>query len=498
MTDRGAPRIAILGGGISGLSAAFRLLELSAKHEAPLQVTLLERGLRLGGPLCTLRERGFIAEAGADSFLTEKPWALDLARRLGLDGELIGTRADFRRACVVRGGALVEIPDGFSLLAPTRLWPLLRSPLLSPLGKLRVMIEPWIPRRREERDESLASFVTRRLGREVLERIAQPLAGGIYTADPEQLSLHATLPRFADMEARHGSVIRGLRAAARAQAARSRNSGASDGASGARWSLFASLRSGVGTMIDALAQRLGEVVRRNVEVVALERIGAAATERKPRWRVVAGDGAAIEADAVICALPAHRAAPLFEPHSPSLARALGAIGYASAAVVNFAWRESDFPRAPRTFGFVVPAIERRRIIAGSFTSLKFAGRAPAGTILVRAFVGGAMQSELMALDDAAMIEVAREEFRALLGVEAAPLWSQLNRWPDSMPQYAVGHHSRVAEIERAAAALPGLELAGAALRGVGIPDCVLGGERAAQAIFAELRAAHAIAQGEAR
>ncbi len=212
----GAPRIAVLGGGISGLSAAFRLLELSTKRQTPLDVTLLEGGARLGGALCTIREQGFIAEAGADSFLTEKPWALDLVRRLGLDGELIGTRAEFRRTYVVRNGALVEIPEGFSLLAPTRLLPMLRSPLLSPLGKLRLMIEPLIARRRGHGDESLASFVTRRLGREVLERIAQPLAGGIYTADPNRLSLHATLPRFADMEARHGSVIRGLRAGAQA------------------------------------------------------------------------------------------------------------------------------------------------------------------------------------------------------------------------------------------------------------------------------------------
>jgi oxygen-dependent protoporphyrinogen oxidase len=361
---------------------------------------------------------------------------------------------------------------------------MLRSPLLSPLGKLRVMIEPLIPRRRGHRDESLASFVTRRLGREVLERIAQPLAGGIYTADPEHLSLHATLPRFADMEARYGSVIRGLRAAARKQGA---ESGKTGGASGARWSLFASLRGGVSTLVDALAQRLGESVRRNVEVMALERVdGGSAVDRRPRWRVVTASGAALEVDAVICALPAYRAAPLFETSSSPLARALATIGYASAAVVNLAYRESDFPRAPRSFGFVVPVLERRRIIAGSFTSLKFAGRAPAGTILVRAFVGGAMQSELMALEDAAMIEVVREEFRALLGAEAGPLWSQVNRWPDSMPQYAVGHHKRVVEIERAATALPGLELAGAALRGVGIPDCVLGGERAAQGVFSEL------------
>jgi oxygen-dependent protoporphyrinogen oxidase len=490
MADGGAPRIVILGGGISGLSAAFRLVELSAKHEVPIELAVLERGPRLGGALCTIREQGLIAEGGADSFLTEKPWALDLVRRLGLDGELIGTRAEFRRTYVVRNGALVEIPEGFSLLAPTRMLPMLRSPLLSPFGKLRMMVEPLIPRRRDHRDESLASFVTRRLGREVLERIAQPLAGGIYTADPAHLSLHATLPRFADMEARHGSVIRGLRAAARKQDGKSGKSGKSGGTSGARWGLFASLRGGIGTIVDALEYSLGEAVRLNVEVVALERSGGAA-ERQARWRVVISDGAPLEADAVICALPAYCAARLFEPYAPVLARALATIGYASAAVVNVAHRESDFPCAPRSFGFVVPAIERRRIIAGSFTSLKFDGRAPAGTILLRAFLGGAMQSELMALDDAAMLEVAREEFRALLGAEAVPLWAKVSRWPDSMPQYAVGHDGRVAEIERAAAALPGLELAGAALRGVGIPDCVFSGERAAQAIFSALKTVRA-------
>jgi len=488
MARGGAPRIAILGGGIGGLSAAFRLLELSARHEAPLEVTLLERSARLGGPLYTIRERDFIAEAGADSFLTEKPWALDLARRVGLEDDLIATCAEFRRTYVVRRGELVEIPEGFSLLAPARMLPMLKSPLLSPLGKLRVMIEPVIPRRRGDRDESLASFVTRRLGREVLDRIAQPLAGGIYTADPARLSLKATLPRFAEMEARYGSLIRGLRAAARKQSA------APGGTSGARWSLFASLRGGVGTLVEALAQRLGERVRRGVEVVALERIAGGADGRGTRWRVAMADGAALEADAVICALPAYRAAPLFETCASPLARALAAIGYASAAVVNLAYREGDLPRAPRGFGFVVPALEHRRIIACSFTSLKYEGRAPAGTILVRGFVGGAMQSELMALDDAAMVAVVREEFRALLGAEVAPLWSHVCRWPDSMPQYAVGHHGRVAEIERAAAALPGLELAGAALRGVGIPDCVLSGERAAQTVFSELGRARAPAR----
>ncbi len=485
MKGDGIPRVVILGGGVSGLSAAFRLLELSRASEYPVDVTLLERSSHLGGVLSTIREGGFVAEAGADSFLTEKPWVLDLARRLSLEGELVGTREEFRKTCVVRAGRLVEIPEGFSMLAPTRLGPMMRSTLLSPLGKLRLALEPLVPRRRETTDESVASFVRRRMGRQVLQRIAQPLAGGIYTADPEKLSLEATLGRFAEMERRHGSVIRALKAAARAQRTSVHD------ISGARWGLFASFRRGMQTLTDALTLRLGEAVRRGTEVAALERISADARDGtpRPRWRVVLADGARLEAEAMICALPADRAAPLFGPHSKELAQALGAITYASSAVVNLAHRESDFPRAPRIFGFVVPAVERRRIIAASFTSLKFAGRAPAATILVRAFLGGALQTGIAALGDAAMLEVAQNEFRALLGVEAAPLWTRVSRWPGSMPQYVVGHRGRVAAIERAAAALPSIALAGAALHGVGIPDCVHSAERAAETVFATLREA---------
>jgi oxygen-dependent protoporphyrinogen oxidase len=482
MSWSNTPRIAVLGGGITGLSAAFRLAELSAKFESPVEIRLLERESRLGGPLCTIRDRGFVAEAGADSFLTEKPSALELVRRLGLGNQLIPTRAESRRSWVVRKGSLLEIPEGFSLLAPARLMPMMRSPLLSPLGKLRVMLEPLIPRRTGDGDESLASFVTRRLGREVLDRIAQPLAGGIYTADPGYLSLRATLPRFAEMEARYGSVIRGLRAAARSSSV---NSDASRGTSGARWSLFASLRDGIGAIVDALAQRLGENIKPGAEVLALERFDRGAADRGRQWRIVLADGA-LEADAVICAIPAFAAASVTKPCAPALARAVAQIGYASAAVVNVAWREADFPRAPRGFGFVAPLIERRRIIAGSFTSLKFEGRAPAGAILARAFLGGALQPAMMALDDDEMLNVAREEFRSLLGVAAPPIWWHVTRWSNSMPQYAVGHLERVAEIEKHAAALPGFEIAGAALRGVGIPDCILSGERAASSIFSEL------------
>ncbi len=251
------PRVAIIGGGISGLAAAFKLRELAATGELPLEVMLFERGTSLGRALGTVREGGFVMETGADSFLSEKPWALDLAKRLGLEQELIGTRERFRKTHVVRDGHLVEIPEGFTLLAPTRFLPVFRSPLFSLRGKLRMAFEPLIPPRRASGDESLASFVSRRVGREVLERVAQPLAAGIHTADPESLSLEATMPRFLEMERRHGSLFRGLRAAT--------DPNGSNGTSGARWGMFVSFRHGIRTLVDALAARLDGCVRLGAE-----------------------------------------------------------------------------------------------------------------------------------------------------------------------------------------------------------------------------------------
>jgi oxygen-dependent protoporphyrinogen oxidase len=242
--------VAIIGGGISGLAAAFRLRELAAAREMPLEIAIFERGPHLGGALDTIRRDGFVIETGADSFLSEKPAAAKLAERLGIASELIGTQEQFRKTFVVRGGHLVEIPEGFSLLAPTWFGPLIKSPLFSTKGKLRIMIEPLIPRRRATDDESLGAFVRRRLGREVLSRVAQPLAGGIYTADPELLSIGATMPRFVEMERRYGSVIRGLRAAARNRNTEVR------GTSGARWSLFLGFKDGIRTIVDKLADRL--------------------------------------------------------------------------------------------------------------------------------------------------------------------------------------------------------------------------------------------------
>ena len=444
-------------------------------REFPLEVELLERGARCGGALETIRRDGFVIETGADSFISEKVACAELAARLGLGAELIPTREIYRKTCVVRAGRLVEIPAGFSLLAPAHLGPVFRSRLFSPLGKLRIALEPYVAARTGSDDESLDSFVTRRLGREVLDRVAQALAGGIYTADPKRLSMAATMPRFVEMERRYGSVVKGMRAAEDARAAKSSD------VSGARWSLFQSFRNGMATLPETLATRLGASIRQGAEVVALSRSGDA-------WRLALASGGSIEADAVICAAPAYAASRIVTSIAPLAAKLLGAIGYASAATVNLTYRESDFDGPPRAFGFVVPAIERRRIIAGSFSSFKFEGRAPAGAILARAFVGGEMSRDMMRLGDEEMVAAVRDEFRALLGVSAAPGFTEVRRWPDSMPQYEVGHLARVAEIERAVAEIPAFAIAGAAYRGVGIPDCIRSGENAADAIFAALAA----------
>jgi oxygen-dependent protoporphyrinogen oxidase len=277
------------------------------------------------------------------------------------------------------------------------------------------------------------------------------------------------------MERRHGSVVKGMRAAESAQA--SRNSEIS----GARWSMFQSFRNGMATLPEALAARLGGSIRKGAEVVGMSPNGEA-------WRLALASGDSIDVDAVICAAPAYAASRIVAAIAPTAGKMLGEISYASAATVNLTFRESDFDRPPRAFGFVVPAIEHRRIIAGSFSSFKFEGRAPAGAILARAFVGGEMSREMMRLGDDEIVAAVRDEFRALLGVSAAPGFAEVRRWPDSMPQYEVGHLTRVAEIERIVAEIPSFAIAGAAYRGVGIPDCIRSGEAAADAIFAKLSA----------
>ena len=470
----------MIGGGIGGLAAALRVREL----EPAAELTLLEAGARLGGVLHTERRGDFLLEHGADSFITNTPYAVELCRRIELDGQLIETNPASRRAFVVRRGRLRPVPEGFALMAPARIWPVLATPVLSPLGKLRLACERLVPRRRENGDESLADFARRRLGREAFERLVQPLVAGIYTADPEQLSLAATLPRFQEMERRYGSLIR----AARQQ--RSDDVRHNTQASGARYSLFTTPREGLSSLVAAIAARLPvESVRLNVAVDEIQRVGdkwrlllksASASDVTPLLDKPASAPDTLEFDAVIVALPAPAAAQVLRTVDAPLVEELSAIAYAGAAVVSLAYSRTQIAHPLDGAGFVVPMIEKRRILSASFSSVKYPGRAPDGTALIRVFIGGACQSELLAESDEGLARIAREELGQLLGVSGTPLLTSVARWPASMPQYHLGHLDRVARIEARIAELPGLALAGNAYRGVGIPQVIHSGEVAAE------------------
>ncbi len=467
-------RIIVVGGGITGLAAAHRLEERRRAERLSMEVLLLETGPRLGGVISTTSRDGFLLELGPDTIFTNKPWALDLIRRLGLSERLIGTTDTQRRTFVVRGGTLHPLPEGFLLLAPTQMGPFLRSSLLSWRGKARTALDLLLPRGRPGADESLASFVRRRLGDEALNWLAQPMVGGIYTADPERLSLRATMPQFLEMEERHRSIILALR---RQQSRIPRERRAD---SGPRYSLFATLDDGLQTLVDALAERLpAGTVRLCCPVAALSR-------EKNGWTLRLGDGTDLRADGVILAIPAFQAGALTRDLDADLARELEAIPYASSVTVNLAYRRGEILHPLDGFGFVVPACEGRTIIACSFSSVKFANRAPEGHVLLRAFAGGALQPEPFEWDDEKLLIGVRRDLDDLLGIRAAPLWSHVARHSRSMPQYHVGHLARMAALERRLHRWPTLTLAGNAYRGVGIPDVIRSGEAAADALLAEL------------
>ena len=465
-------RLVVVGGGLSGLAAAHRAVELARERGRPLELTLLEGADRLGGTIQTERREGFLVECGPDSFLSEKPWALALCRRLGVEDRLIGTDDRFRRVFVVFRGRLHPLPDGFQLLAPTRLGPFLASSLFSWPGKLRMACDLLLPRGGHP-DESLGAFVRRRLGREALERVAQPLVGGIYTADPDELSLGATMPRFLEMERRERSVILALwRAARRAPALHA-------GTSGARWSLFVTFAEGMEELIRLLATRLPPgAVRLKERAVSVAREGGG-------WRVATAGGAVVTGDALILAPEAHQAARLLRYVDPGLAHLLEGIPYASSATVTLAYRRADIRHPLDGFGFVVPQVERRPVIAGTFSSVKYPGRAPEAHALLRVFIGGALNESVLEADDAALVEIARAELADLLGVTGVPLFTRVARYPRAMPQYHVGHAARAEAIELAVARHPGLRLAGGAYRGVGIADCVRSGEEAAEGVISK-------------
>ncbi len=472
---RPRPRIAIVGGGIAGLAAAHRIVEA----RPGTQLSLFESADRLGGVLSTLHADGFQVERSADNFITTLPWGLDLCRRLGLSEQLLQTDSRFRQTFVVYRGRLHKLPDGFLMMAPTRLWPLALTPLLSPWGKIRAAMEYFIPPRQDPSDESMAHFVRRRMGREAFERLVEPLVSAVYAADMERLSVLATLPRFREMEREHGSLIRAMRRQRRAGRQTQRESGA-------RYSMFVTLRDGLTAIVDAIAARLPpDAIRLRAPVS-----GVAPAPEGRGWEICysASDSATGESarrteqfDAVIVAAPSGIAARLVHAFDPELSDELAAIEHSGTAIVTCGFNESQIGHPLDGMGAVVPAVENSPLLAMSFSSRKYAHRAPPGKTLLRAFVGGARRPELAEANEDELIRLVTETIKPLLRITGAPCFIDVARWPGTMPQYHVGHRQRVERIELRVRRHAGLFLAGNAYRGVGLPDCIHGGEMAAEA-----------------
>ncbi|PAY19501.1 protoporphyrinogen oxidase [Rhodopirellula sp. SM50] len=475
-------RIAIVGAGISGLAAAHQL----SRSDATLEITVFEASDRLGGVLQTECTDGFCIELGPDSVLSRMPWAVNLFRDLGISDQLINTNPAHHGVDVVCRGRLEGLPDGLAMMAPQRIWPMVTTPILSWRGKLRLAAERLIPRRDASDDESLAAFACRRLGREAFERLVQPLAGGIYMGDPEQLSINATFPQFVEMESKYGSLIKAARAGAKTQ--RAAVPGAKHqrpGAGGPEYSLFVAPRRGLGSAIEALAAGLGNCrICTDHQVLSLSRDHTGwVLQVKP-----AGNAATRQEafSAVILAVPAHHAGSMLQSADHELAQALSEIPYAGCVVVNLAYDRDAFPRELDNFGFLVPHVEQRPVLACTFSSVKYAGRAPDGKVLIRAFLGGACREEVMQWSDELIVQTVQDELRQLMHVSKPPLFSRIKRWHRAMPQCVLGHAQRVERIEQLAAKHPHLALAGNAYHGVGIPHCIRSGQQAAERVVNSL------------
>jgi oxygen-dependent protoporphyrinogen oxidase len=459
-------RVAVIGGGISGLAAAHRLAGLLG----PDEVALLEADGRVGGKIVTERSGGYVIEGGPDCFLAVKPAGLELCRRLGIADRIRGTNPGLRRSFVRRAGRLHELPDGLTGLVPSRVGPLLTTGILSPAGRLRAACEPLVPRRRSTADEAVAAFVRRRFGREAYDWLVEPLLSGIFAGDGEALSLGATFPQLADTERLHGSV---LLAMLRARARRRGN--------GARSALgFVTPETGLTEIVEALERALPpHAVWRGARVGEVARL-------RHGWRVALEDGRTVDALAVVCTVPAFVAAGLLASVDAALAETLAAIPFVSTATVSVALPRDAVPAPLAGSGYVSPRVEGGPVVACTWTSNKFPARVPADGVLLRFFVGRAGREEAAFAADDEIRALVRRELEAVHGITAEPVLWRIFRWPRGLAQYTVGHLDRLATIDRRLAALRGLVLAGASYRGVGIPDCIRSGWTAADAAAAHV------------
>ena len=471
-------RVAIVGGGIAGLAAAYEL-EKARAAGASVDYTLFEERPRLGGSLASEIVNGAVLERGPDSFLTEKPAAAELCRELGLGGELLPSNDAARKTYIVVRNRLVALPDGLMFLVPTKLAPTALTRLFGLRTKIRMGLELLHPPRPGGGDESVAALVRRHFGQEAVDRLADPLLSGIYGGDAEQLSAQTVLPRLVEMETKYGSLTRGMLAAHKRMREAAKNS---TGPKREAPPIFTGLRGGMSQLVDALVARIDPAnLRTGTPVRAIKKTGGG-------WIVEAG-GTKQEYESLIMAAPAWAAGDLLKPVDAVLGSELGGIPYSSSITLNLVYDETKIGDLPEGFGFLVPAVEGRTMLACTFVHRKFLGRTPPGKAVFRAFLGGMNREALLAESDEALIATVRREMGEILGAKTfsaaiEPEHAQVSRWGHAMAQYAVGHKARMQRIGARVAELPGLRLVGNAYDGIGVPDCIRLGRQAARELVA--------------
>lgn len=469
-------RIVVVGGGISGLAAAFHLSQ--ARHGgASVEEYLVEASPRLGGALRTERVDGCLVETGADSFLTEKREAIELCEQVGLGSQLVGSQDEQRQTLILHRGKLVALPEGFEFLVPTRLWAIARTPLLSLRDKWALATEALLPPRPAQGDESVAQFVERHFSRGLLESVVDPLLTAVYGGDARLLSVTAVLPRFVEIERQWGSLVRGARQAARQRGGQ----GAGPQGRNPRPPLFTTLREGLETLVAALRSKLD-----SQRVLTGRRLTSLAAGRGV-YRLGIEGGESFEAEAVVLALPAYESARLLQGIDARLAEGLGGIPYSSSMILALGYEAASVKALPRGFGFLVPQKEKRRLLACTFVGQKFPGRVAPSRVLLRCFLGGMRDEAVLELSDAEAVATVRRELEAILGLTAEPVFVRVYRWHKAMAQYTVGHLERLEGIRTRLATHPGLFLCGNAYQGIGIPDCIRSGKMAADACLRELQ-----------
>jgi len=479
-------KVIIIGGGVAGLGAALKVKRVAAAG-ADVDFVLVEKADRLGGKIegeIVETERGtFVVDGGPDSFLTAKPAVHRIAKEVGIDGDKMPTDESRKLTLILKGGRVYPMPDGVMQFAPTKFVPFATTGLFSWPGKVRAGMDLFVPKKKvpagELNDETLESFIVRRMGREILDRLAEPLVGGVHGSDPAKMSLAATFPNLLEMEQKYGCMIKGF-LAQRKMVEEMRKKYPPDPKNPKTF--FTAFKHGMHALPEAMANTAGaEKMRTGVGVASL-------THTEAGWNAELTDGTTLVADAVVVATESWAAEALVRPVDTAIADALASIPASSSATVSFAFDEAEIGIDMNAFGVLCPAKEKSRLLAATYSSTKWPGRAPAGAVLLRAFVGGPQNQKIMDQSDDEITAIALSELRRILGInpEAKPIFSRFFRWTGGMPQYSMGHLGRVALIEERTAAIAGLALAGGSYRGVGLPNCIESGEAAVTKVLADL------------